>query len=68
MLSYLAVQESEAHFGAVDHAAVVLHINAALFPAADGVVWEWRIPFYILYRLEVFRGHLLGVVRRHGQR
>ena len=55
MASYLAVQETEAHFGAVDHAAIVLHVDAALLPAAGGIVGERRVPFDLIYQLEVLR-------------
>jgi len=53
-VSYLAVQEAEAHFGAVDHSAIVLHINAAFLPSANWVVGERRVPFDVLNRLEIF--------------
>ncbi len=43
-MSYLAVQKAEAHFGAVDHSAVVLYVDAALFPSTNWVVGERRGP------------------------
>lgn len=53
-MSHLAVQEAEANFRAVDHSAVVLYVDAALFPSANWVVGERRVPFDILDRLEIF--------------
>lgn len=53
-VSYLAVQEAEADFGAVDHSAIVLHINAAFLPSTSWVVGERRVPFDVLNRLEIF--------------
>lgn len=55
--NHLAVEEAEANFGAVNHAPIVLHIDAALLPATGRVV-GW-IPFYVLYRLQIFMGHFL---------
>lgn len=55
--THLAVEEAETNSGAVNHSAVVLHIDAALLPAAGRVV-GW-IPFYVLYRLQIFMGHFL---------
>lgn len=58
-VSYLAVQEAEADFGAVDHSAIVLHINAALLPSTSWVIGERGVPFDVLNRLEIFGGHFL---------
>lgn len=55
--NHLAVEEAETNFGAVNHSPVVLHIDAALLPAAGGVI-GW-IPFYVLYHLQIFVGHFL---------
>lgn len=55
--NHLAVEEAEANFGAVNHSPVVLHIDAALLPAAGRII-GW-IPFYVLYRLQIFMGHFL---------
>lgn len=55
--SHLAVEEAEANFGAVNHPPVVLHVDTALLPATGRVVG--RIPFYVLYRLQIFMGHFL---------
>lgn len=55
--SHLAVEEAESNFGAVDHASVVLHVDAALLPAAGWIVG--RIPLYVLYRLQIFMRHFL---------
>lgn len=55
--SHLAVEEAEANFGAVNHSPVVLHIDAALLPAAGRVI-GW-IPFDVLYHLQIFMGHFL---------
>lgn len=52
------MEEAETDFGAVNHSPVVLHIDAALLPAADWVI-GW-IPFYVLYRLQIFMGHFLS--------
>lgn len=54
-MSYLAVQKAEAHFGAVDHSAIVLYVDAALFPSTNWVVGERRVPFDVLDHLEIFR-------------
>lgn len=55
--NHLAVEEAEANFGAVNHAPIVLHVDAALLPATGRVV-GW-IPFYVLNRLQIFMGHFL---------
>lgn len=55
--NHLAVEEAEANFGAVNHAPIVLNVDAALLPAAGRVV-GW-IPFYVLYCLQIFMGHFL---------
>lgn len=60
--NHLAVEEAEANFGAVNHAAVVLHVDAALLPAAGWVVG--RIPLDVLYRLQIFMGHFLPQIHR----
>lgn len=59
--THLAVQEAETNFGAVNHASIIFHIDAALLPAAGRVVR--RIPFYVLYSLQIFRGHFLQPVK-----
>lgn len=51
------MEEAETNFGAVNHSPVVLHIDAALLPAAGRVI-RW-IPFYVLYGLQIFMGHFL---------
>ncbi len=58
-VSYLAVQEAEAHFGTVDHSAVVFYIDAALFPSTNWVVGERRVPFNVIDRFEIFQWHFL---------
>lgn len=53
-MSYLAVQEAEADLGAVDHSAIVLYIDATLFPSTSWVVGKRRVPFDVLDRLKIF--------------
>ena len=60
--AHLAVEEAEANFGAVNHPSVILHVDAALLPAAGRVVGERRIPLYVVYCLQIFRGHFLQPV------
>lgn len=55
--SHLTMEEAEANFGAVNHASVVLHVDAALLPATGWIVR--RIPFYVLNRLQVLMRHFL---------
>lgn len=50
----LAVLEAKSNFGAMDHSAVVFHVDAALLPAAGRIVGERRIPFDVLYCLQIF--------------
>lgn len=57
--AHLTVEEAETNFGAVNHPSIILHIDAALLPAADRVVSKRRIPFDVFYRLQIFRGHFL---------
>lgn len=57
--THLAVEEAETNFGAVNHPTIILHIDAALLPATGRIIGEWRIPFYVLYRLQIFSGHFL---------
>lgn len=57
--AHLTVEEAETNFGAVNHPSIILHIDAALLPAADRVVRKRRIPFDVFYRLQIFRGHFL---------
>lgn len=56
--NHLAVEEAETNSGAVNHSPVVLHIDAALLPAAGRVIG--RIPFYVFYCLQIFMGHFLA--------
>lgn len=55
----LALEEAKTDFGAVNHPSIVLHIDAALLPAADRVVRKGRVPFYVLDGLQIFMGHFL---------
>lgn len=52
------MEEAESNFGAVNHASVILHVDAALLPAICWIVG--RIPFYVLNRLQIFMGHFLS--------
>lgn len=45
----------------MNHAAVILHVDAALLPAVGQVV-GW-VPLDVLYRLQIFRVHSLQPVR-----
>lgn len=56
------MKETETNFGAVNHSSVILHIDAALLPATGWVVGEWRIPFYVVYLLQIFIVHFLQPV------
>lgn len=60
--AHLAVEEAETDFGAVNHTSVVLHIDAAFFPAICRVIGKWWVPFDVLYRLQIFVGHFLQSV------
>lgn len=55
--THLTVEEAESNFGAVNHASVILHIDAALLPATGRIVG--RIPLYVVYCLQIFMRHFL---------
>lgn len=54
--------EPEADLGAVNHPSVVLHVDAAFLPAAGWVIRKRRIPFNVLYCLQIFGGEFLEAV------
>lgn len=59
---HLAVQEAEPNFGAVNHPSEILHIDAALLPPTGRVIGERRVPFNVLYCLQIFWRHFLQPV------